>query len=152
MRILTACAGRKEVATIICDGGGLPALVKLLARPDLSLQVHVRTSPTAHAALVCPRAHTCHAIAPVSLQGNAALCIGECAKEERCLAVLAVQPVVPPLLAIAHHQKGQTAKNAAIALGRLAKNPRILQVIRDNHGIEILARAMKGQLGNMGQG
>jgi len=84
------------------------------------------------------------------MQGNAALCIAECAKEERCLLVLAVQPVVPPLLAIAHNQKGQACKNAAIALGRLAKNTRCLQQIRDNHGIEILARAMKGQLGNMG--
>ena len=111
-----------EAATLICEKGGLPPLVKLLQRSD------------------------------VHLQGNAALCIGECAKEERCLAVLAVQPVIAPLLSIAHNQKGQSCKNAAIALGRLAKNPRCLQAIRDNHGIEILARAMKGQMGNMAMG
>jgi hypothetical protein len=122
VRILTACSARAEGAAIVCDGGGLPALVKLLARDD------------------------------AGLQGNAALCIAECAKEERSLAVLAVQPLVPPLLAIAHNGKGQAQKNAAIALGRLAKNARCLQAIRDNHGIEILARAMKGQLGNMGMG
>ena len=122
VRILTACANRTEAATLICEKGGLPPLVKLLQRSD------------------------------VHLQGNAALCIGECAKEERCLAVLAVQPVIAPLLSIAHNQKGQSCKNAAIALGRLAKNPRCLQAIRDNHGIEILARAMKGQMGNMAMG
>jgi hypothetical protein len=120
VRILAACCPRPEAATMVCEGGGLPALAKLLHRED------------------------------TGMQGNAALCIAECAKEERCLLVLAVQPVVPPLLAIAHNQKGQACKNAAIALGRLAKNTRCLQQIRDNHGIEILARAMKGQLGNMG--
>jgi len=50
---------------------------------------------------------------------------------------------VPPLLDVAHHSSGQEQKNAAIALGRLAKHPRCLQAIRDNHGIEILARSMK---------
>ena len=122
LRILTACAARKEGAALICEGGGLPAIAKLLQRDD------------------------------TSLKGNAALCLAECAREERCLAVLAVQPIVPPLLAIAHNEKGATQKNAAIALGRLAKNPRCLQAIRDNHGIEILARAMKGQFGPMGIG
>ena len=122
MRILAACAARKEGARLICEGGGLPALVKLLQRGDSILQ------------------------------GNAALCIAECAKEERCLAVLAAQPVVLPMLSIAHNGKGAGAKNAAIALGRLAKNPRCLAEIRANHGIEILARAMKGQLGNMAIG
>lgn len=98
--------------------------------------------------------------------GNAALCIAECATEPRCLAVrvsaaqshpsainmwplpqvLAVQPVVPPLLDLAHRGEGQTMKNAAIALGRLASNERCLHAIRENHGIEILARAMKGDV------
>ena len=122
VRILTACASRAEAAAAVCEHGGLPALVKLLGRAD------------------------------DGLRGNAALCIAECAKEARCLAVLAVQSVVPPLLDIAHNGKGQAQKNAAIALGRLAKNPRCLQAIRDNHGIEILARAMKGSFGNMGLG
>ena len=86
------------------------------------------------------------------LRGNSALCLANCAQEERSLAVLAALPVVEPLLSIAHTGKGATQKNAAIALGRLAKNPRCLQSIRDNHGIEILARAMKGTMGNMGLG
>ena len=84
--------------------------------------------------------------------GNAALCIAECATEPRCLAVrvrtrlsaaqshpsainmwslpqvLAVQPVVPPLLDLAHRGEGQTMKNAAIALGRLASNERCLHM------------------------
>ena len=89
---------------------------------------------------------------PGPRQGNAALCIAECAKDDKCLAVLAVQPLVPPLLAIAHNGKGAPQKNAAIALGRLSRNPRLLMAIKDNHGIEILARAMKGKLGNMGVG
>ena len=55
-------------------------------------------------------------------------------------------------LSIAHNGSGGPQKNAAIALGRLAKNPRCLQAIRDNHGIEILARAMKGKLGNQPMG
>lgn len=122
VRILTACAQRKEGAVAICEGGALPCLVKLLKRSD------------------------------EMLRGNAALCIANCAHEERSLAVLAVLPVVAPLLAIAHTAKGACQKNAAIALGRLAKNPRCLQSIRDNHGIEILARAMKGTMGNMGLG
>jgi len=122
VRILTACAKHKEGAVAVCEGSGLPALVKLLQRSD------------------------------EMLKGNAALCIAECAKEERCLLILAALPCVPPLLAIAHTGKGATQKNAAIALGRLAKNPRCLQAIRDNHGIEILARAMKGTMGNMGLG
>ena len=63
--------------------------------------------------------------------------------------VLAVQPLVPPLLAIAHNGKGGPQKNAAIALGRLAKNPRLLMAIKDNHGIEILARAMKGKVSGL---
>ena len=75
--------------------------------------------------------------------GNASLCIAECAKEKRCLAVLAAhQFLVPALLAVAHEGKGQAQRNAAIALGRLAKNPHCLQSLRDNHGIEILARHM----------
>ena len=79
--------------------------------------------------------------APSETQGNAALCVAECAKEARCLAVLAAQPgLVQQLLGIAHNGSGQTQKNAAIALGRLAKNPHCLQAIRDNHGIEILGR------------
>ena len=78
-----------------------------------------------------------------SMQGNVALCLAECARDEKCLAVLAVQqPLVPKLLSIAHNGDGQTQKNAAIALGRLAKNVHCLQAIRDNHGIEILARSM----------
>ena len=122
VRILTACASRKEAAVSICEGGALPCLVKLLGRGD------------------------------EMLRGNAALCIANCAQEERSLLVLAALPVVKPLLSIAHTGKGAAQKNAAIALGRLAKNPRCLQAIRDNHGIEILARAMKGSFGNMGLG
>ena len=75
-----------------------------------------------------------------AIQANAALAIADCAKEPKCLAVLALQRVVPQLLAIAHNGKGVPQKNAAIALGRLAKNPHCLQALRDNHGIEILAR------------
>jgi len=116
VRILAACGGRCEAASIICDSGALPVLAKLLERED------------------------------ASLRGNAALCIAECAKDPRCLAVLAVQPLVPKLLDITHNGSGGPQKNAAIALGRLAKNPRCLQAIRDNHGIEILARAMKGKM------
>ena len=119
VRILTACAARPEGAAAVCDGVGLPALVKLLGRND------------------------------TSLRGNAALCIAECAKDARCLAVLAALPVVQPLLDIAHNGSGGTQKNAAIALGRLAKNPRCLTTIRDNHGIEILARAMKGKMSGL---
>ena len=77
-----------------------------------------------------------------NMQGNVALCLAECARDERGLAVLAVQPLVPKLLGIAHNGSGQTQKNAAICLGRLAKNPHCLQAIRDNNGIEILARSM----------
>jgi len=117
LRILTACASRSSAARAICDGGALPVLVKLLERDDSAVKA------------------------------NASLCIAECAKDDKCLAVLAVQPLVPPLLGIAHNEAGVTQKNAAIALGRLAKNPRCLASIRDNHGIEILARAMKGKLG-----
>ena len=111
VRVLASCAADEAGARAVCDAGALPVLCTLLGRAGDS-----------------------------GLQGNAALCIGECAREPRCLAVLAVQHVVPPLLAIAHEQGGGAQKNAAIALGRLAKNPHCLQAIRDNHGIEILGR------------
>ena len=116
LRILTACAAHERGALALCDHGGLPALVKLLQRSD------------------------------TGMQGNAALCLAECAKNDKCLAVIAVLPIVPPLLAIAHNGKDGPQKNAAIALGRLAKNAHLLEAIRDNHGIEILARAMKGKV------
>ncbi|KAL1520073.1 hypothetical protein AB1Y20_023548 [Prymnesium parvum] len=116
VRIVAACAPHGGAARATCTAGALPVLVALLRRP----------SPL--------------------LQGNAALAIAECARDEVCLAVLAVQPVVPPLLAIAHEGKGQPQKNAAIALGRLSKNQHCLHAIRENHGIEILARAMKGKM------
>ena len=77
LRILTACAAHERGALALCDHGGLPALVKLLQRSD------------------------------TGMQGNAALCLAECAKNDKCLAVLAVLPIVPPLLAIAHNGKSQ---------------------------------------------
>ena len=119
LRVLTACAQHEKGQAAICDGGGLPCLVKLLQRDD------------------------------TSLQGNAALCIANCSKDDKCLAVLAVQDVVPQLLAICHNGAGGPQKNAAVALGRLSRNPRMLAAIRDNHGIEILARAMKGKVAGL---
>jgi len=56
---------------------------------------------------------------------------------------------VPQLLAICHNGAGGPQKNAAVALGRLSRNPRMLAAIRDNHGIEILARAMKGKVAGL---
>jgi len=114
LRLLTACSREESGARVICDAGSLPFLVQLLNSP----------------------------IAKTNLHGNSALCIADCAKEPRCLAVLAVQPVVPALLDLAHHKTGQVQKKFSVALARLAKNPHCLQAIRDNHGIEILARSM----------
>lgn len=114
LRLLAACARDEVGAALVCDAGALPGLAKLV----------------------------CTSSAGKDTRGNAAMCIADCAKEPRCLAVLSVYPLVPPLLDIAHHSTGQEQKNAAIALGRLAKSPRCLQAIRDNHGIEILARSM----------
>jgi hypothetical protein len=116
LRILTCCA--KDVvgaAAEICEAGALPRLGDLVRGSE--------------------------GIGAGGNRGNAALCIAECAREPRCLAVLAALPIVVPLLDIAHTRSGQEQRNAAIALGRLAKNQHCLQVIRDNHGIEILARA-----------
>ena len=113
VRLATAAAAQQGAPALLCDAGSLPVLVMLLGRAD------------------------------ANMQGNVALCIAESARDEKCLAVLAVQqPLVPKLLSIAHNGDGQTQKNAAIALGRLAKNVHCLQAIRDNHGIEILARSM----------
>ena len=119
LRALTACARREEGANAMCEAGGLPSLVTLVS------QSTDERSTTADSQTI----------------GNAALAIAECAREKRCLAVLAALNPVPPLLAIAHRGKGQPQKNAAIALGRLAKNAHCLQALRDNHGIEILARS-----------
>ena len=119
LRALTACARREEGANALCEAGGLPSLVTLVS------QSTDERSTTADSQTI----------------GNAALAIAECAREKRCLAVLAALNPVPPLLAIAHRGKGQPQKNAAIALGRLAKNAHCLQALRDNHGIEILARS-----------
>jgi len=117
VRILTSCARNPAGPPAMCDTGALPLLAKVLRTPGHS-----------------------------SSHGNAALAIAECANEPRCLTVLAVQPLVPPLLDMAHRGEGQAMKNAAIALARLAKNEHCLKAIRDGHGIEILARAMKGDV------
>jgi hypothetical protein len=117
VRLITACARNTAGPTALCDAGALPLLVAILRTPG-------------------------HA----GSHGNAALAVAECATEPRCLAVLAVQPVVPPLLDMAQRAQGQAMKNAAIALARLAKNEHCLNAIREAHGIEILARAMKGDV------
>jgi hypothetical protein len=117
VRLLTACARDAAGPPALCDAGTLPLLVTVLRTP-----IHA------------------------SSHGNAALAVAECATEPRCLAVLAVQPVVPPLLDMANRAQGQAMKNAAIALARLAKNEHCLSAIREAHGIEILARAMKGDV------
>lgn len=117
VRLLTACARDAAGPPALCDAGALPLLCALLRAP----------------------AHS-------SSHGNAALAVAECATDPRCLAVLAAQPIIEPLLDLAHRGEGQAMKNAAIALARLAKNARCLEAIRDLHGIEILARAMKGDV------
>ena len=75
--------------------------------------------------------------------GQRRACVADSARDEKALAILGALPaLVPKLLAIAHNGSGQAQKNSAIALGRLAKNPHCLKAIRDNNGIEILARSM----------
>ncbi|KAJ1640296.1 hypothetical protein T492DRAFT_1135378 [Pavlovales sp. CCMP2436] len=106
-----------SLASTLCGRGSIPALVKLL----------------------------CHASDHV--RGNAALCVSELARDERSLAVLAVQPhLIEPLLDIAHHKTGALQKNAAICLARLAKNAHCLQAIRDGHGMEILMQYVKPKI------
>lgn len=58
-------------------------------------------------------------------------------------AAPAARQLVESLLDVAHHKKGQLQRNAAICLARLAKNARCMQLIRDNHGMEILMQYVK---------
>jgi len=113
VRLAAACAQEPRGARDLCEAGVLPVLALLIGRADSNVQ------------------------------GNAALCVADSARDEKALAILGALPaLVPKLLAIAHNGSGQAQKNSAIALGRLAKNPHCLKAIRDNNGIEILARQM----------
>ena len=166
VRLLTACSRHAGGPAALCAAGTPP----FPRRPKVMIQSlpHCGAQSTQACSLCCRR---CFALqttplrtatlrfvspsAPPSLAAWRCACArARPAAQSRPSAinmwslpqVLAVQPVVPPLLDLAHRGEGQTMKNAAIALGRLASNERCLHAIRENHGIEILARAMKGDV------
>lgn len=74
-----------------------------------------------------------------SLLGNAALCLGHLARSADVLPVLHRLDAVQPLVAVAYEGKGNvSSKNAAISLARMAKQPQMLERLRELHGIEII--------------
>ena len=77
--------------------------------------------------------------------GNACMIISQCAAEESNLKKLAktVEPLVKIMHTAANANRKSVAKNAAIALAKLAKEPKNLEKIRDLHGIEIMFAYIK---------
>ncbi len=69
------------------------------------------------------------------LAGNIAEIYPECSDS--------FQECIPLLLEICQNKMGVMRKNAAICVAQLSKTPRNLEVIRQNHGIEILASISK---------
>lgn len=77
--------------------------------------------------------------------GNACMIVSQCAVEESHLKSLkgTVEPLVKVMHAAANDNRKSVAKNAAIALAKLAKDPANLEKIRDLHGIEIMFAYIK---------
>jgi hypothetical protein len=75
--------------------------------------------------------------------GNSALFLQEVAKNSTNHPLLRSTEVVPRLVGIAHKQTGAVQKNAAIALGHMAKDEQMRQTIRDLHGFEIIMSYVK---------
>jgi len=77
------------------------------------------------------------------LVGNAALCVGDCAKLDGVLEMLRKLDAVGKLIPVAHKRKGTAQKNAAIALARMSRHPPLLERLRELHGIEIMHSYVK---------
>ena len=72
--------------------------------------------------------------------GNAALAIGDLAKEGTGRDKFAALEPVKPLLAVCHKRTGAAQKNAAIACARLASHPDMLETLKANNGLELIYR------------
>ena len=72
--------------------------------------------------------------------GNAALAIGDLAKEGTGRDKFAALEPVKPLLAVCHKRTGAAQKNAAIACARLASHPKMLETLKANNGLELIYR------------
>jgi len=77
--------------------------------------------------------------------GNACMLVSQCAVNERNLVSLGpcVEPLVKVMHAAANDKRPSVAKNAAIALAKMAKEPKNLEKIRELHGIEIMMAYIK---------
>lgn len=77
--------------------------------------------------------------------GNVCMIISQCAVEPENLKPLGktVEPLVTVMHKAANEKKASVAKNAAIALAKLAKHPKHLERIRELHGIEIMMAYIK---------
>ncbi|KAG1662073.1 hypothetical protein FOA52_005320 [Chlamydomonas sp. UWO 241] len=74
-----------------------------------------------------------------SILGNATLAVGHFARSAEVLPLLAELDAVAPLVAVAYEGRGNVAsKNAAIALARMAKAQKMLERLRELHGLEII--------------
>ena len=72
--------------------------------------------------------------------GNAALAIGDLARERDLLPRLAALEPVAPLLQVCHKRTGAAQKNAAIACARLATHSGMLETLKANNGLELIYR------------
>ena len=73
-----------------------------------------------------------------SMSGNSALCLSELAKVPGAPAKMYEMEAVPALVNLMSKLQAGTKKNAAIALARMASEPRCLARIRDMQGIEMM--------------
>jgi len=80
-----------------------------------------------------------------SAVGNLCMVISQCAGRPEYLKKLSpcVKPLVTLMHAAANDNRKTVAKNAAIALAKLAKEPGNLEAIRELHGIEIMFAYIK---------
>ena len=77
---------------------------------------------------------------PDSAVGNAALALGDLAREAEGLQALETLNAVAPLVEVTRRREGAAAKrNSAIAIAQLARSPRNLERIRELRALEIIA-------------
>ena len=140
-------------ARSILDGGGvknldaetsgaLESAVRVLAVLASGASAEGRVAMCACAAGVLVRAVSADD-ASDGVVGNAALALADVAKEPSLLAKIAELKPVTPLLAACHRRAGAAQKNAAIACARLAIHPPMLEILKENNGLELIYRYVK---------
>jgi hypothetical protein len=152
LTLLVAGGGEHAGAALdaMLEAGGLAVLLRALGAPAATASPSTDDDRdpalASRAAVAVPAAAPAPAgaLLPESVLGNAALAVAAVAKDPARLPLLAAADAVGPLVRVAYEGRGNTAsKNAAIALARMAHDPRMLERLRELNGIEIIYRYVK---------